>query len=60
MAVGGTFALVPLNNATPIRREFAVVGVEWATTSPAPSPNRQFTGFGTKNPATGPMKNPSP
>jgi hypothetical protein len=39
---------VPLNNATtPIRREFAVVGVEWATTSPALSPNRQFTGFDT-------------
>jgi hypothetical protein len=46
--VGGTFALVPLNNATtPIRREFAVVNVKWATTSPALSPDRQFTGFGT-------------
>jgi hypothetical protein len=45
--VGGTFALVPLNNATtPIRREWAVVNVNWATISPTVLRHRQFRGFG--------------
>jgi hypothetical protein len=45
--VVGTFALVPLNNATtPIRREWAVVNVNWATISPTVLRHRQFGGFG--------------
>jgi hypothetical protein len=49
--VGGTFDLVPLPNATtPIRREWAVVNVNWSTisiTPPPPPPARHFIGFGT-------------
>jgi hypothetical protein len=45
--VGGTFRLVALPNATtPIRREWAVVDVNWATISPTPPPARRFSGFG--------------
>jgi hypothetical protein len=46
--VGGSFDLVPLPNAaTPIRKEFAVVDVVWATISTSSPPDQQFTGFGT-------------
>src|SRR5207247_2406787 len=46
--VAGSAELVPLPNAaTPIREEFAVVDVVWATISTSPPPDRQFTGFGT-------------
>jgi hypothetical protein len=46
--VGGPFSLVPLNNATtPVRREWAVVNVDWATISSTIPPARHFTGFGT-------------
>jgi len=46
--VAGSANLVPLPNAaTPIREEFAVVDVVWATISTDPPPDRQFTGFGT-------------
>ena len=46
--VAGSAGLVPLPNAaTPIREEFAVVDVVWATISTSPPPDRQFTGFGT-------------
>ncbi len=48
--IGGTFNLVPLNNATtPIRREFAVADVKWRTISPIsppPAPGRIFSGYG--------------
>jgi hypothetical protein len=45
--VGGTFRLVALPNATtPIRTEWAVVDVNWATISPVTPPARRFSGFG--------------
>jgi hypothetical protein len=45
--VGGTFALVPLPNATtPLRSEWAVVSVNWATISTSPPPDRRFSGSG--------------
>jgi hypothetical protein len=45
--VGGTFRLVPLPNATtPVRHEWAVVNVNWATLSLTPPSARRFNGFG--------------
>jgi hypothetical protein len=45
--VGGTFKLVALPSATtPIRREWAVVDVNWATISSVFPPARRFNGFG--------------
>lgn len=57
--VGGTFVLVPLNNATtPVRREWAVVDVNWATLSSSTPPARRFSGFGTyKITQVGPASN---
>src|SRR5256886_8921971 len=46
--VAGSGGLLPVPNATtPIREEFAVVDVVWATISASPPPDRQVTGFGT-------------
>lgn len=46
-SVGGTFRLVPLPNATtPVRREWAVVNVNWSTISLSPPAARRFSGFG--------------
>ena len=45
--IAGSFVLVPLPNATtPVRREWAVVNVNWATLSSTPPPARRFNGFG--------------
>jgi hypothetical protein len=57
--VGGTFLLVPLPNATTaIRREWAVVNVNWATISSSTVPARRFNGFGSyKTLEVGPTSN---